>query len=172
MLPWRTAWIVGASSGIGAEIAKRLAAQGVAVAASARSADRLAALGGGIRPFPPDVTDGARVAEMVPIVDAALGSIDLAVFCAGVYRPLTLDDVDAAAFERLMRVNYLGTVNCLAAVLPAMRARRRGHIAWVASLAGYRGLPKAMAYGPSKAALINLAESLKPEMDAAGSSSA
>jgi short-subunit dehydrogenase len=65
-------------------------------------------------------------------------------------------------------VNYLGVINVLAAVLPVFRARRKGHISWIASVAGYRGLPKAAAYGPTKAALINLAESLRPEPAADG----
>jgi short-subunit dehydrogenase len=167
-LPWRTAWVVGASSGIGAEIARQLAERGVAVAASARSSEKLASLGKGIRAFHLDVTDRTATETTFRSIEASLGSIDIAVFCAGTYEPMTIDHFDADIFERIMRVNYFGTVNCLAAVLPAMRARRHGHISWVASVAGYRGLPKAAAYGPAKAALINLAESLRPECEAAG----
>jgi short-subunit dehydrogenase len=167
-LPWRTAWIVGASSGIGAEIAKLLAAQGVTVAASARSIEKLAALGHGIKPFPLDVTDRDAVAKTYRAVEAELGDLDLALFCAGTYDAEGPGWFDAQAFERTMQVNYVGTINCLAAVWPAFRARRKGHIAWIASVAGYRGLPRAKSYGPTKAALINLAEAMKPEMDAAG----
>ena len=64
----------------------------------------------------------------------------------------------------MFEVNYLGVINVLSAVLPTFRARKAGHITWIASVSGYRGLPKAAAYGPTKAALINLAESLKPEL--------
>lgn len=167
-LPWRTAWITGASTGIGAEAAKLLASQGVVVAASARSADRLVALGHGINPFPLDVTDRAQVAEVVRAIEAEFGAIDLALFCAGTYEPDMPGEFDAAVFDNTMRVNYQGVVNTITAVLPAFRARGKGHIAWIASVAGYRGLPRAKSYGPTKAALLNLAEAMKPEMDAAG----
>jgi short-subunit dehydrogenase len=68
----------------------------------------------------------------------------------------------------MLDVNYLGVVNALAACLPAMKGRGHGQIAWMASVAGYRGLPKAAAYGPGKAALINLAESLKVDLERLG----
>jgi short-subunit dehydrogenase len=68
----------------------------------------------------------------------------------------------------MLQVNYMGVINVLAAVLPGFARERRGHISWIASVSGYRGLPKAAAYGPTKAALINLAESLKPELDEMG----
>ena len=72
----------------------------------------------------------------------------------------------------MMGTNYMGVVNCLAALAPRMMSRRSGHLSWIASVAGYIGLPKAAAYGPTKAALINLAESLYPEMRARASRSA
>ena len=97
-----------------------------------------------------------------------MGAIDLAVFNAGIGRRMGLADFDAAEAGRTMAVNYQGLVNGVEAVLPAMLARRSGHIALMASLAGYRGLPRAASYTPSKAAAIALAESLKPEFDGTG----
>lgn len=163
-LPWAVAWVTGASTGIGRETAIQLAGAGVRVAASARSADRLAGLGSGIDAFPLDVTDGASVIDTVARIEDRLGPIDLAILGAGTYHPVAIGNLDPDLFASTMQVNYLGVVNGLAALLPRMRARRAGHISWIASVAGYRGLPRAAAYGPTKAALINLAESLKPEL--------
>lgn len=167
-LPWKVVWITGASTGIGREIALQLAASGVAVAASARSVATLAELGLGIRAYPLDVTDRGSVAAVVERIERELGPIDLAILGAGTYSPVVVDQVDPAIFERTMTANYMGVVNCLSAILPRMLGRKNGHLAWIASVAGYRGLPKAAAYGPSKAALINLAECLKPELDERG----
>lgn len=163
-MPWKVAWVTGASTGIGRDIALQLAAAGVKVAASARDADKLAALGDGISSYPLDVTDGTAVAASAARIEAELGPIDLAVLGAGTYSPVPADDLQPDVFARTMEVNYMGVVHAASALIPRMRQRRSGHIAWIASVAGYRGLPKAAAYGPSKAALINLAECLKPEL--------
>ncbi len=170
-LPWKVAWITGASSGIGRELALLLARSGVRVAATARSAEKLAELGAlqsGVLAFPADVTDRTALAAAVARIERELGPIDLAILNAGTWEPVTLDTFEPAIFERTMNVNFLGVVGSLAPVLPGMRARRAGQVAIVASVAGYRGLPKAGAYGSSKAALISLAESLKPELERAG----
>lgn len=167
-LPWKTAWITGASTGIGREIALELAASGVKVAASARSAEKLASLGPNILAIPLDVTDAAACRAAVAEVESKLGPIDLAVLGAGTYTPVPLDDLDPARFAHMMDTNYMGVVNCVAALAPGMMARGAGHLSWIASVAGYVGLPKAAAYGPTKAALINLAESLAPEMGVKG----
>ena len=167
-MPWKVAWITGASTGIGREMALQLAARGVVVAASARSNDKLASLGPNIRSYPLDVTDRAAVLATIISIERDLGPIDLAVFAAGTYTPVNVESLDPAIFETAMAINYLGVVNALVGLLPKMITRRGGHVAWIASVAGYVGLPKAAAYGPSKAALINLAESLKPELDMRG----
>ena len=167
-LPWKTAWITGASTGIGREIALQLAAAGVKVAASARSPEKLASLGPNILAIPLDVTDAAACRAAAAEVESRLGPIDLAVLGAGTYTPVALDDLDPARFAHMMDTNYMGVVNCVAALAPGMMARGAGHLSWIASVAGYVGLPKAAAYGPTKAALINLAESLAPEMGVKG----
>jgi len=163
-LPWKTAWITGASTGIGRDVALQLAAAGVKVAVSARSVEKLQALGPSVLIVPLDVTDAGSCKVAVDRIESELGPIDLAVLGAGTYTPVAIDDLDPARFAHMMDTNYMGVVNCLAALAPRMIARRSGHLSWIASVAGYMGLPKAAAYGPTKAALINLAESLYPEM--------
>lgn len=167
-LPWKTAWVTGASTGIGAEVARQLVAAGVKVAASARSRDKLDALGPYILPVPLDVTDAESCRAAVAQIEARLGPIDLAVLGAGTYSPVAVDALDPAVFANMMDTNYMGVVNCVAALAPGMIARGEGHLSWIASVAGYMGLPKSAAYGPTKAALINLAESLHPEMKRKG----
>lgn len=164
---WRTAWITGASSGIGSALAIKLAAQGVRVAASARTASKLeelARLQPGIVAVPVDVTKPADVATAYGRVIQEVGTIDLAILNAGVWHPMTVEAYDVGRAADSMSVNYLGIVNALGALMPAMLAAGRGHIALVASIAGYRGLPKAAAYAPSKAAVISLAEVLRLEL--------
>jgi short-subunit dehydrogenase len=144
---------------------------GVKVAVSGRRAEPLQALAAesaNITAFPLDVTDATAVAQTFARIEQALGPLDLAVLAAGTYHPVNGREFAAKPYLEMMGTNYGGVIHGLAALLPAMRARRRGHVAWIASVAGYRGLPKASAYGPSKAALINLAESLKPELEADG----
>jgi len=140
----------------------------VKVAASARSAEKLAGLGDGVLPVPLDVTDAAACAAAVERIESTLGPIDLAVLGAGTYAPVAVDDIQPATFATMMNTNYMGVVNCLAALAPRMIARKAGHLSWIASVAGYMGLPKAAAYGPTKAALINLGESLYPELKLKG----
>lgn len=165
-------WITGASSGIGQALAFRLACGGATVAVSARSAQDLAGVASAmperIHAFPLDVTDAAAVTATVAAIEERLGPIDLAVLNAGTHIPMSLDDFSARTARSLMEVNYMGVVHGLDALLPRLRRRGAGHVAVVASVAGYRGLPTAAAYGPTKAALINLCESLKPDCDRAG----
>jgi NADP-dependent 3-hydroxy acid dehydrogenase YdfG len=164
---WRIAWVTGASSGIGQEIAKQLAEAGVTVVVSARSADKLAALASAhpnIRAFPLDVTDQAAVTATVARIEAELGAIDLAILNAGVWHPMGATDFDAAKSVDSMQVNYNGLAYGVEALLKPMIARRSGHLALVSSVAGYRGMPKGAAYSPSKAAVIALAEALQPDL--------
>lgn len=164
---WRTAWITGASSGIGRSLAVTLAQRGVKVAASARSADALAALAHshpGISPLPLDVTDADAVTQAARSIAGTLGPLDLAVLGAGIWRPMSAHNFSAAKAAHSMAVNYQGVVNGIEAVLPAMLERGAGHIAIIASIAGYRGVGATSAYGPTKAALINLAETLRNDL--------
>ncbi|MEZ5817000.1 MAG: SDR family NAD(P)-dependent oxidoreductase [Hyphomicrobiaceae bacterium] len=166
-LPWKTAWITGASSGIGRQLAVDLADAGVTVAASARSAERLAELAAArpnIKPHPVDVADREAVRAAAARMMSDVGTPDLAILNAGVWHPMQAKAFDAEKSSASMAVNYLGITYALEALLPAMIERRAGHVALVASVAGYRGLPLAAAYAPSKAAVIALAESLALEL--------
>jgi NAD(P)-dependent dehydrogenase (short-subunit alcohol dehydrogenase family) len=165
-------WITGASMGIGEALARRLAQDGAQVIASARSADRLAAVAaasdGRIVAEPLDVTDHAAVLAAVNRIEAERGPIDVAVLNAGSHQPVTAAEFTADGLRRLMELNVFGVASCLEALMPRMIPRGRGRIAVVASVAGYRGLPTSAYYGATKAALINLAESLKFDLDRAG----
>ncbi len=165
-------WITGASSGIGEALALRLARDGRQIAISARNADALAAIargaGNSMHDFALDVTDAAACARTVHAIEAAHGAIDLAILNAGTHAPMSADDFSVATARSLVEINLMGTINCLAPLLASMRVRGRGHIAIVASVAGYGGLPTAAAYGATKAALINMVEALKPDCDRLG----
>ncbi|HRP76135.1 MAG TPA: SDR family NAD(P)-dependent oxidoreductase [Rhodocyclaceae bacterium] len=170
---WRgkRVWIVGASSGIGAALAERLAARGARLALSARSAERLEALAAqlpGALVIPMDVTHAAAHQAAVDAICAAWGGVDVVVFNAGTYRPLRAWDLTSAIARETLETNLLGVFDGLAAVLPKMLTDRSGAVVLVGSVAGYGGLPNALVYGPSKAALINLAECLHLDLAARG----
>jgi short-subunit dehydrogenase len=168
---WNVVWITGASTGIGRELALFLARAGVTVAASARSEDKLAELEGlnaNIKSYPLDVSDAARVTSLHAQIEQDLGPIDLAVLNAGIWQQMIVSDYSADRAKASMDVNYNGVVNALEPVMRTMVSRARGHIAIVASVAGYRGLMKGAAYAPTKAALIALCESLYPHLKRKG----
>lgn len=156
-------WLLGASSGIGEALARALSAAGARVALSARRAERLEELAATLPnalALPCDGTQGASIAAARDRLQVLWGGIDVAIYLAGDYQPMRAWDFDAAAAERLIRVNLTGAMLFGAALAPSFLERGKGHIAFVSSVAGYRGLPKALAYGPTKAALINYAEAL------------
>ena len=156
-------FITGASSGIGAALARTCLAAGQSVTAVARRADRLAALGDGHDRFHAaacDVTDAAALASSIAESIAKLGPVDCAILNAGMYEPQDTTAIDPAVYAQHMNVNYMGVVNALPALIENMMGSGKGQIAIVSSVAGWRGLPRAAAYGPTKAALISLAESM------------
>lgn len=161
------AWVTGASSGIGREVALRLAQQGWTVIGSARSADKLTALSeeasslpGTVHAMPLDVTDQAAVLDTVARIEAEHGAIALTVLNAGTYIPDGVETFTREAIEKTVGLNLLAGAGCLEAVFPKLRERGRGQVALVASVAGYRGLPRAAAYSGSKAGAIAMMESL------------
>jgi short-subunit dehydrogenase len=170
---WRglRVWVIGASSGIGAETARALLAQGARVALSARNsgamqnivADNLNAL-----ILPLDVTDEISVNVARDQILANWGGIDYVLLIAGTYQKMRAQDFDLGAAKKLVNINLMGTLNCLGAVLPLLVAQGSGGIGIVASVAGLSGLPQALIYGPTKAALINLCESLYLDLHARG----
>ena len=165
---WRgkTVWLVGASSGIGRATAKALHAQGAKVIVSARSLpalDLFAAEHPGATVLAMDATDAASVEAAAQSVLAA-GPLDVVLYCAGYFKEMRATEFDLAQMLHHNQVNYVGALYLLAAVLPHFLARKAGHISLVSSVAGYRGLPQGLAYGPTKSALINLAETLHVDL--------
>lgn len=159
----RVVWLVGASTGIGRATAERLHALGATVIVSARSVATLDAFvrgHAGSQAIALDATDRVAMREAAARIVAEHGQLDLAVYCAGYYKPMRATAFDLDDALRHEQVNYVGALHLLDAVLPTLLRQRRGHLSLVSSVSGYRGLPKALAYGPTKAALINLAESL------------
>ena len=158
-------WVIGASSGIGEACANELIKAGAKVALSSRREERLqsiASLGnpGQTLVLPLDVTDDAQLKNGYQSILSTWGGIDLLLFVSGVYVPLRADNFDMAVAEHTIDANLLGPMRAVALVLPEMLKAHAGHIAIVGSVAGYSGLPKALAYGPSKAAIINFCETL------------
>ncbi|MEM7193067.1 MAG: SDR family NAD(P)-dependent oxidoreductase, partial [Pseudomonadota bacterium] len=169
--PWKIAWITGASGAICGEIAQRLANAGVQVAATARPSEKLDALAAAspnITAFPADVLDIDGLKACAANIEAELGPIDLALLGAGMYVPFDIRNIDAAGFRDTMALNVDGVLNGVAASLPSMLVRGEGHLAIMGSLFGYAGWPENGGYGASKAAVINLAESLKLELKGSG----
>ncbi len=158
----KTVWIVGASSGIGSATASQLHALGAHVVVSARKAallDDFVSRHPGSTALTLDATDRAAVHAATQTL-LATGPLDCVVYCAGHYNAMRAFAMDVDDMVRHMDVNYMGALYLLEAIVPPMVARGQGHISLVGSVAGYRGLPNALAYGPTKAALINLAETL------------
>ena len=166
------AWVTGASAGIGRALALELARRGARVAVSARRADELERLAAGaageLLPVPADVTDVEQMRSAVERIEAELGTVDLAVLNAAVWQQVDVSAFDSAVFRRHLDTNVMGMVHGIEAVLPSMRRRRSGVIAGMASVAGYRGLPNSEAYGMTKAAQINMLESLRIDLRPAG----
>jgi NAD(P)-dependent dehydrogenase (short-subunit alcohol dehydrogenase family) len=174
----RRVWVIGASYGIGAAIARELLRRNARVALSARRRDLLQEVADGHRNAlvaPLDVTDVASVHAAARDIAQAWGGFDLALVVAGTHVEMRarLGDAhgrhdgeadaahwDLAAARRLLDVNLHGTLNCVDAILPVLLRQGAGGIGIVSSVAGYVGLPKALIYGASKAALINFTESL------------
>lgn len=159
----RSVWLVGASSGIGRALAAALHARGARVIVSARQAallDEFVRDHPGASAIALDVLDAAALRRATAQILDTHGGIDLCLYCAGYYRPMRAQQFSLAEALRHLDINYVGALKLLDAVLPQLLRQGQGHISLVSSVAGYRGLPKSLAYGPSKAALSHLAEAL------------
>lgn len=158
-------WVIGASSGIGEACSKALMRAGAKVALSSRRTERLNALAQtGEKEcslvLPLDVTDQEQLASAYQRIMSTWGGLDLMLFVSGVYTPLRADNFDFDIAQKTIDANLLGPMRAVGLVLPDMLKNQAGHIAIVGSVAGYSGLPKALAYGPSKAGIINFCETL------------
>src|SRR5262245_15232385 len=167
----QVAVITGASSGIGAALAKALAAEGCKVGLLARRRDLLEALateiraaGGAAALAVADVADRGQTLAAVEAVRGELGPVDLLVANAGVGAPTLLEPMNVAEVERMFRVNVFGVMYAIEAVLPEMLRRGRGHLAAVSSLGAYKGLPGTSAYCASKAAVNTYLDGLRVQL--------
>ena len=172
--PGQRVWLVGASSGIGRATAAALHARGAQVVVSARNADALqsfVAQHPGSQALALDSTDRQAVAAGAATL-LAQGPLDLVCYCAGHYHAMRAQTFDLDDALRHQQINTTGALHVLGAVLPAFldaaRQGRPGHLSLVGSVAGFRGLPQGLAYGPTKAALINLAETLYLDLKDSG----
>lgn len=173
MTDWRgkVCWLVGASTGIGRAAAAALHARGAVVVVSARNA---AALDAFVQSHPGshaialDAADHGAVRAAALQVLALGGRIDLAIYCAGHYQALRATAFDLGEMLKHNQVNYVGALHLVDAVLPTLLRQSGGHLSLMGSVAGYRGLPNSLAYGPTKAALINLAQTLYLDLSERG----
>ena len=173
-------WLLGASTGIGAALAVELLTRGARVALSARNASRLAEVVAGVAAMdapaaaertlvlPCDAVEEASLRAAWDELLAAWGGVDVALYVAGDYQPMRAWQIDLAAAQRMVDVNFVAALTFAACVVPQLLQQGQGQIGFVASVAGYRGLPKSLIYGPTKAALINFAEALYLDLQPKG----
>lgn len=171
----RSAIVTGASSGLGASMARELAARGARVGLTARRLGLLDEVAASIRESggiaevePADAADAEGTREAISRLEARLGPVDLLIANAGMGLETPAIGFSADAVEMLLKVNVVGAAAAIEAVLPGMLGRGRGHLVGISSLASFRGLPGSGGYGASKAALSTLLESLRPDLRARG----
>ena len=157
-------WIVGASEGLGAALARQLSRVGAELVITARTADRLEALAAELPGRAQAVTADVRDAASVRAAASAAGRIDGVIYCAGAYWPQRAQDWDPEQVETMCDVNFTGAARVMGAVVPEMAAQGRGHVMLVGSLSAYRGLPGSIGYGSSKAGVMHLAESMHADL--------
>lgn len=156
-------WLIGASTGIGAALARALIGRGARVAASARNERALAELVAGHKgalAIPTDVTDADSLKAAHSRLARGWHGLDVVIYLAGIYKPQRAWELTVADARAHVEANLMGVYNVLPLVIPGFIRHGSGAIGLVSSVAGYRGLPQSLAYGPTKAALINLAEAL------------
>ena len=168
-LSGRRAWVIGASSGIGAAVAQELLARGCAVAISARDEFALREIARErMHVVPLDMTDGLAVSAAATQLQLEFGALDIVIVAAGFWEQMPPASFDYEVFARHIDINVLGMGKVIAAVLPPMQAQGAGTIVGISSVAGYRGMPGAQGYGASKAAQLNLLESLRCGLHGSG----
>ena len=155
-------WITGASSGIGKALAEKFATEGWKVAASARRKEILDEMSNheNIFSYPLDVTNQDQIKNSFKKIIEDFKGLDLCVFSSGTYDPKLEQGINIKQNKFVMETNFFGVLYCINAVENYFKNKKDGHISIVSSVAAYRGLPNSSGYGPSKAALTNLTESL------------
>jgi short-subunit dehydrogenase len=177
----KNCWIIGASCGIGLELAKKYYSQGWNVVISSRRIDVLKEIVKQVNEqnqsrynssqnifdyIVCDVAQTQSFAEATQQYFTKFSKIDLVVFAPALYEQMTLKDFDCSLAKEIINVNLISIFDFFELVVKKMLDQKSGHIAVIASVAGYRGLPQSLAYGASKAGLINLCEGIYPELKA------
>lgn len=169
----KNCWIIGASHGIGEALAAKFYKDGYDLIISARSSEKLEDLkkkllqdhlGGEVMIGVLDVVDYDSAQKTFLEIIKKFQKIDLVVFCPALYEPMSVANFDLEISKKIISVNLGGFLNFLHLLVPKMILQKSGHIAVIASVAGYSGLPQSFAYGASKAGLINLCEGIYPEL--------
>ena len=163
----QTYWLVGASDGLGAALAHALDAEGARLLLSARSSDKLGSVCGKLRaarPLQVDVSDRDSVRNACSLA----GRVDGLIYCVGQYVPMTVRSWEPDIAAKIADANFVGALRLLGHVAPGMASEGRGHIVLIGSLAGFSGLPGAIGYGASKAALMHLAENMQADLRGSG----
>lgn len=172
MTETQVVWIVGASQGIGCELAQALHREGRHVVLSARSEaplqDMADKMGERCEVRPVDVTSTEALLNTAEAIFQAHGRLDSAIYLAATYHPMEVAQLDMDKVEETLEINLLGAFNFVHAIFPEMKRRKAGQIVLVGSVAGYGGLPRSQPYASTKAAMINLAESLYLEAKGSG----
>ena len=155
-------WITGASSGIGKALAEKFAFEGWRVAVSARREEILDEMANNknIFSYPLDVTNQEQISDVFSKIISEFGNLDLCVFSSGTYDPKLEQEINIEQNKFVMETNFFGVLHCIKSAEKYFKDKQDGHISVVSSIAAYRGLPNSSGYGPSKAALTNLTESL------------
>jgi 3-hydroxy acid dehydrogenase / malonic semialdehyde reductase len=169
--PLGTVFVTGASSGFGAAIVRRFAAEGVRVVAAARRADRLAHVAAetGAVPVTLDVRDNAAIEQALTELPAGFGEIDVLVNNAGLAAGLEpAQQADLADWDQMIDTNCTGLVHCTRAILPGMVARGRGHVINMGSIAGTYPYPGGNVYGATKAFVHQFSLDLRSDLHGTG----
>lgn len=164
-------WIIGASSGIGEELYLQLAAAGANLIISARNEERLKEIIGENKnhftnsfSLGMDIIDENSITNAVQKIQEKWQKIDLIIFCAGVYEPMSVDNFDLAKAKNILEINFVGFLNFFDKILPLIKTNKINHLAIISSVASYFGMNNSICYGASKAGLSNLVESLYLEL--------
>jgi short-subunit dehydrogenase len=161
-------WIIGASSGIGRELAVQLVDSGAKLILSARSEDELKKLqkelGAGHKFYQMDVSDSKQVKELCSQIAKLKSGIDRVIFMPALYKPDSIANMDLEFMSKMIDVNIKGALYTIHGILPIFEKQKSGQIALCGSVAGYTGLPNGQPYSATKAAIINFAESLHSEV--------
>lgn len=162
-------WIIGASTGIGAALARELALEGATILASSRNPDALDAMidslpGLNHEAWPLDVEDCAGFAETAKALVAQHPDVEMALYNAGVYDPKFAHEVSLDESVKTININLTGALVMVDVLLPLFKSRKAGRFIFMGSVGGYFGLPRALSYSASKAGIISMAETLKVEL--------